>query len=600
MGQKLLFYKSSAEVPIAISCSGSLCALKRQIITSAMTSGLEFISRRSPIVCTGGCVASSQPLATQIGLDILKKGGNAADAAVAVAAALNVTEPASTGLGGDCFCLFYKADSKKIYALNGSGRCPRALHLELLKQQGFDEVNPLPSSHAHNVTVPGAAAAWVDTVSLFGSKKVSLGEILQPAIGLAESGFPVSEVSAFLWSFGAQKLQSPSNKFGADLLIGGQSPQHGQLFRNPSLANTFKALSKHGKKGFYEGRIAEAIVQVVQSNGGLLDLTDLSSHMTEQVQPVYTTYKGVKVWEIPPNSQGIAALMALNMLENYSVREWGHNSADYVHAVTEVLKRSTVDCQWYCADRAVVPVPTEELLSKAYSTKQVKLINMERASQSNNHGNPFETGNDTVYFTVVDEHGNACSFINSIYKSFGTGLVPEGCGFTLQNRGSGFSLSSVHPNSLAPGKRPFHTIIPAMATNAETEDLLCSFGVMGGFMQPQGHVQVLLDMVEFGMNPQRALDAPRFYVEYIKKDQKWHLYLEDGFPENIAEDLKTRGHLVHWPITGHDRKLFGGGQIITKGDWWRSSSDISKVWWAGSDPRGDGCAMGYCSVKDCY
>ncbi|XP_073437179.1 transmembrane 4 L6 family member 1 isoform X3 [Dendrobates tinctorius] len=523
--------------------------------------------------------------------DILKKGGNAADAAVAVAAALNVTEPTSTGIGGDCFCMFYKAEFKKVYGLNGSGRCPTALNLELLKQQGFDEEKPLPPAHAHCVTVPGAAAAWVDTVTLFGSKKLSLGEILQPAIELAESGCPVSEVTAFQWKVKAHKLQSPSNKFGADLLIHGQSPQHGQLFRNPSLANTFKELSKYGKKGFYEGRIAQAIVQVVRNNDGLLDLTDLSNHMTEEVQPICTTYKSVKVWEIPPNSQGIAVLMALNMLENVSIKALGHNSADYVHTVTEVLKRSTADASWYCADSAVLPVPTEELLSKVYCTKRGKDIDMKsffrlpssllfRASESTNHGNPFEMGSDTVYFTVVDEHGNACSFINSNYMDFGTGLVPEGCGFTLQNRGNSFSLSSIHPNCLAPGKRPFHTIIPAMATNAHTEDLLCTFGVMGGFMQPQGHVQVLLNMAEFGMNPQQALDAPRFCVEYIKKDQKWHLYLEDGFPGNIAEDLKARGHLVQWPITGHDRKLFGRGQIISKGDWWKSCeifSDSNKM-----------------------
>ncbi|XP_056420832.1 glutathione hydrolase-like YwrD proenzyme [Hyla sarda] len=567
-----------------------------------MTSLLEFISRRSPIVCTGGCVATNQPLATQIGLDILKRGGNAADAAVAVAAALNVTEPSSTGLGGDCFCLFYKAETKKVYGLNGSGRCPAALSLGLLKQQGFDEENPLPPTHAHNVTVPGAAAAWVDTISLFGSKKMSLGEILQPAIELAESGFPVSEVSAFEWKTTAHKLQSPSNKFGAELLINGQSPQHGQLFRNPSLANTFKTLSKHGKKGFYEGRIAQAIVQVVQSNGGLLDHTDLSSHVTEEIQPISTTYKGVKVWEIPPNSQGITVLMALNMLESFSVKEMGHNSADYVHTVSEVLKHSTADCHWFCADSAVVPVPTEELLSKAYSAKQVQHIDIKRASGDNKHGNPFDMGSDTVYFTVVDRHGNACSFINSNYMDFGTGLVPEGCGFTLQNRGNNFSLSNGHPNCLGPGKRPFHTIIPAIATNAATEDLLCSFGVMGGFMQPQGHVQVLLNMVEFGMNPQQAVDAPRFYVEYVEKDQKWHLYLEDGFPGKIVEDLKSRGHLVHWPISGYERKRFGRGQIITKGDWWRLNeifSESNHVWWAGSDPRGDGCAMGYCRVNDC-
>ncbi|XP_063772017.1 glutathione hydrolase-like YwrD proenzyme [Pseudophryne corroboree] len=557
----------------------------------------EFISRRSPIVCTGGCVASSQPLATYVGLDILKKGGNAADAAVAVAAALTVTEPTNTGLGGDCFCLYYEADTRKVYGLNGSGRCPRALNLEVLNQQGYNEDNPLPPTHAHNVTVPGAAAAWADTVSLFGSKKLSLEEILHPATELAEVGFPVSELSAFQWNKGSYKLQAVNNKYGADLLINGQAPKHGQLFRNPSLANTFKVLSKGGKKEFYEGKIAQAIVQVVQSNGGVLELEDLSSHETEEVQPVCTTYKGIKVWEIPPNSQGITALMALNMLENFCVKEMGHNTADYLHVITEVLKRSVSDCHWYCADPAFYPVPTKDLISKVYATKQSRRIDLQKASEGDEHGSPFEMGSDTVYFTVVDSHGNACSFINSIYMEFGTGLVPKGCGFALQNRGNNFSLSPAHPNCLSPGKRPFHTIIPALATAGHNDDLLCTFGVMGGFMQPQGHVQVLLNMSEFGMNPQQAVDAPRILVVYNKEDKKWHLYLEDGIARDVQEDLMARGHVVHWPISGYDRHMFGRGQIITKGEWWKAQQipiSGSKVWWAGSDPRADGCAMGYC------
>ncbi|XP_068136843.1 glutathione hydrolase-like YwrD proenzyme [Hyperolius riggenbachi] len=562
-----------------------------------MASTLEFISRRSPIVCTGGCVASSQPLATAIGLDVLKRGGNAADAAVAVAAALNVTEPTSTGIGGDCFCLFYRAEDKKVYGLNGSGRCPRALSLQVLKEQGFDEENPIPPTHSHNITVPGAAAAWADTIHLFGSKKLTLAEILQPAIDLAECGFPVSEVTAFLWNDVAYKLQAAHNKYGTELLIDGAAPQHGQIFRNPSLANTFKTVSKDGKKGFYEGRIAQAIVQVVQRSGGVLDLEDLSSHATEIVQPVCTIYKGIKVWEVPPPSQGIVALMALNILENFHIEEMGHNSADYIHILTEAVKLSVSDASWYCADPAVVPVPTEELISKAYATGRSKYINLQRASEDTSHGSPLNTGKDTVYFAVVDSNGNACSFINSNYENFGTGLVPEGCGFALQNRGKGFSLSPGHPNCLSPGKRPFHTIIPALATAVDTDDLLCAFGVMGGFMQPQGHVQVLLNMAEFGMNPQIAVDVPRILVEYDKQDQKWHLHLEEGIASDVAEALKARGHVVHWPVSGHNRKLFGRGQIITSGHWWKTR-DIpihsSRVWWAGSDPRADGCAMGYC------
>uniref|UniRef100_A0A8C5M9B7 Gamma-glutamyltransferase YwrD n=1 Tax=Leptobrachium leishanense TaxID=445787 RepID=A0A8C5M9B7_9ANUR len=557
---------------------------------------LHFISRRSPIVCTGGCVASSQPLATNIGLDILKKGGNAADAAVAVAAALNVTEPTSTGLGGDCFCLYFNAENKQIYGLNGSGRCPKALSIELLKEQGFTEESPLPSNHAHTVTVPGAAAAWIDTVSLFGSKQLSLLDILRPAIELAENGFPVSEVSAYLWKSSASLLQTPNNN-GAELLICGKAPEHGQFFKNPFLANTFKMLSQFGKKGFYEGWIAEAIVKVIRSNGGAMGLNDLASHVTEEVEPISTIYKGIKIWELPPNGQGITVLMALNLLQHFQVKDMGHNSAEYIHIITEVLKLCVTDCFWYCTDPLVDPVPTAELLSKAYTERQAKRIDLQRASGTKDHGNPFETGSDTVYFTVVDPQGNACSFINSNYKNFGTGLVPENCGFTLQNRGSNFSLSPRHPNCLAPGKRPFHTLIPAMATAADTRDLLCSFGVMGGFMQPQGHVQVVLNMTEFEMNPQQAVDALRFYVEYSTTDHKWQLYLEDGILKDVAESLKAKGHDVIWPVCGHDRSIFGRGQIISRGDWWRSEklpNNNNVVWWAGSDPRGDGCAMGYC------
>ncbi|XP_051873773.1 glutathione hydrolase-like YwrD proenzyme isoform X3 [Pristis pectinata] len=508
---------------------------------------LEFASRRSPVVCTGGCTASSQPLATGAGLDILKKGGNAADAAVAIAAVLSLTEPFSTGIGGDCNCLFYDTKTQSVFGLNGSGRCPQALTLDLLNSEGFDEKNPLPSVHANLVTVPGAAAGWCDTVSLFGSKKLSLAEILQPAINLAERGFPVTEITAFHWERGASILQSPGNPHGKDLLIEGRSPKSGQIFKNPLLAQTFK---------------------------------------------------GVRIWELPPNGQGIIALMALNMLERYNIKELGHNSADYIHLLVEAFKLSLADGSWFCADPTKVQVPLNELLSKQYCQQRSQLISLQRASSQCLHGNPCEASGDTVYFTVVDEEGNACSFINSNCLTFGTGLVPEGCGFTLHNRGFQFSLGAEHPNSLAPGKRPCHSIIPALATSSATGQLLCSFGVMGGIMQPQGQVQVLLNMMEFGMNPQEALDAPRFRVEYEKPDGAWKLSLEEGISQLAAQDLITRGHSVSWPVSGHDRSLFGRGQIIAKGMWWKlwpvlTGEDNPGVLWAGSDPRADGCAFGY-------
>ncbi|XP_054838233.1 glutathione hydrolase-like YwrD proenzyme isoform X2 [Eublepharis macularius] len=477
-----------------------------------------------------------------------------------------------------------------------SGRSPQSLTLALLKEHGFDEANPPPPLHAYYVTVPGAAAGWCNAIELFGSKNLSMEQILQPAIELAEKGFPVSEITSYYWKRDAHVLQAAGNPHGKDLLIDGQAPEHGQVFHNPFLANTFKELAKSGKQGFYEGHVAEAIIEIIHSNGGVMNLDDLKNHVTEQVKPIVTNYKGVNVWEIPPNGQGIIALLALNILENFNVKEMGHNTATYLHVLIEALKTSFSDALWFCADPEKVYVPTAELLSKSYARNRSQLIDLQRATCNLHPGNPFSVGSDTVYFTVVDAQGNACSFINSNYMGFGTGLVPDGCGFTLQNRGFNFSLHPEHPNCLAPNKRPYHTIIPALATAADSGELLCSFGVMGGFMQPQGHVQVLLNMLEFGMNPQQALDAARVFVEYNKKEDAWYIFLEDGVPQNVAEELRAKGHTVMMPVTGNSRSMFGRGQIITKGSWWRHGGKLSfssNVLWAGSDPRADGCALGY-------
>ncbi|XP_023700093.2 LOW QUALITY PROTEIN: glutathione hydrolase-like YwrD proenzyme [Paramormyrops kingsleyae] len=553
---------------------------------------LHFMSRRSPVVCLNGCDASSQPLASQIGLDTLKQGGNAADAAVAVAAALSVTEPCSTGLGGDCFCLYYEARTGQVRRLNGSGRSPRALTLEVLQGMGFDEASPPPLFHALNVTVPGSAACWCDTVELFGSKKLSLGEILQPATELALSGFPIAEVTAHHW---ANWAKVSGTDLSPDFLIDGRPPRHGEVFRNPALAQTFKELALHGKLGFYEGRIAEAIVDVVNRNGGVMSFLDLKSHAGTEVVPIFTDYKGVRLWEIPPNGQGIAALIILNILQNFSIREMGHNTAAYLHVLTEAIKLSVSDAARFCADPDKVSVPVEGLLSKDYARQRAQMINMTKASCVSTHGTP--PGGDTVYFSVVDQHGNACSFVNSNYMGFGTGLVPQGCGFSLQNRGANFSLDSSHGNCVSPGKRPYHTIIPALLTEPVSGRLLCSFGVMGGFMQPQGHVQVLLNMLDFGMNPQEALDAPRIFVKFDKSAQGWQLLVEAGIDEEVAADLQALGHRIFWPVLGHERVQFGRGQAIAVGTWWEPASGplntASRVLWAGSDPRADGCAVGY-------
>ncbi|KAK3753829.1 hypothetical protein QZH41_016733 [Actinostola sp. cb2023] len=550
---------------------------------------LSFNSRRSPILSLNGVVASSQPLASRIGLQILKHGGNAADAAVAVAAALNVTEPSSTGIGGDSFCLYYDAQSRKVSGLNGSGRAPSKLTLDHLCNEGISYPNTIPNCSAHAVTVPGAAACWVDTVEKFGSNKLTMQQILQPAINLAEGGFPVHHIAAEMWKTDAMCLQDPANKYGGDMLLDGQPPEEGDVMNMPHLAQTFKELATHGKDGFYKGRIAKAIVDVVNSHGGVMTLEDLAAHHTTQENPIHINYRGIDVWEMPPNGQGITALMALNILEGFDIKSMGHNSVEYLHVLTEALTLSFADSMWYVADPSKTHVPVKEMIDKDYAAKKRELIHKDRCLESYLRGKPLFKS-DTVYFTVVDEHGNACSFINSNYQSFGTGIVPEGCGFTLQNRGLNFSLDPSHPNSLAPCKRPYHTIIPGMATHGDTGELYASFGVMGGFMQPQGHVQVLTNMIDFEMDPQEALDMPRLCIDTSLNSQ---VCLEEGIPESTITGLKELGHKVKGPIRGHSRSLFGKGQIIAKKKGRANGGRERAVYWAGSDPRADGMAIAY-------
>lgn len=565
-----------------------------------MADKFKFASRRSAVISKNGCVASSNPAASQIGLDILKKGGNAADAVVAVAAALNVTEPMSTGLGGDAFCMFYDNATKTVKGLNGSGRCPQKLSLEKLKSEGFDQSHPLPPGHAHTVTVPGAASAWVDTVTKFGSGKLSLQEILQPAIKLAEEGFPVHEVAAVFWEKGSGVLKRTKNIHGHELLLNGKAPGHGDVMQNPFLARTFKELALNGKAGFYTGRVADEIAQVVQQHGGVLTPQDLAVHTCTEVEPISTVYKGCKVWELPPNGQGMTALIALNILEDLDLKSMGHNSGEYIHHVAEGLRLAFADTFKFCADPEHTDLPLEKLLNKDYARQRRTMIRKDSVISStdllSSHLDmPF--GTDTVYFTTSDSEGNACSFINSNYMGFGTGLVPKGCGFTLQNRGFAFSLDPSHRNALAPGKRPYHTIIPAMVTSADKNELLMSYGVMGGYMQPQGHVQVLLNMLEFGLDPQAALDAPRFCIGGNTCEPKSFLHtinIEEGIAEAVKKKLENLGHNVMM-VSGHDRALFGRGQTISRGSsWWRSSGNNTEtVYWAGSDPRSDGLVAAF-------
>jgi gamma-glutamyltranspeptidase/glutathione hydrolase len=541
-----------------------------------MDNAYSFSSRRSPVMGRGGMVATSRPLAVAAGLEILAKGGNAADAAVATAAALNVTEPTSTGIGGDCFALFYDARTKQVSALNGSGRAPTALTLERLRKDlGTAQPSSLPPFHAHTITVPGACAGWCDLVEHHGS--LSMAEVLAPAVRLAEEGFPVAPITAYFWQRGAEaQLKTALN--GREMTLGGRGPKAGELFRNPNLAKTFKKVAERGQEAFYEGEIAEAIASIIQQAGGCMTVGDLAAHRSTWEMPVSTTFQGLRLWECPPNGQGITALIALNILEGFDLPA-DPLSADRLHLEIEALRLAFADTRWYVADPSVVHVPVEELLSKEYAAMRRKKIDLSCATLDQRRGTPA-SGSDTVYLSVVDKAGNACSFINSNYLGFGTGIVPSGLGFTLQNRGHNFSLDPKHPNALAPGKRPYHTIIPAMITRDNSQSLFASFGVMGAFMQPQGHVQVFLALVD-GLNPQSALDLPRFCITDGTADGQ--VALEEGIPEKTIADLARRGHDVRL-VVGYERALFGRGQVILR-------DEQTGTLTGGSDPRADGCAM---------
>jgi len=535
----------------------------------------EFNSRRSPVTGVQGMVATSQPLAVAVGLEILSGGGNAADAAVGVAAALNVTEPTSTGIGGDCFALFFDANTRQVSALNGSGRAPAALTLERVKQEGYN--NELPQLHPYTITVPGACSGWCDLVEKHG--RLEMPAVLEPAIRLADGGFPVSPITAYFWERGAER-QLRQAWGGLELTIDGRAPRAGEIFRNPGLAHTFQIVAEGGKAAFYLGKIGEAVASAVQAAGGVLQVDDLANHCSTWEQPISVDYWGYRVWECPPNGQGLAALLALNILEGFELAKMDPFSTDRLHLEIEALRLAFVDTGWYVADPEFFSIPLDDLLSKEYANQRRRLINLHQATLDQKRGAP-KAFSDTVYLTVVDGEGNACSFINSNYMGFGTGIVPNGYGFTLQNRGHNFSLDAGHPNVLAPGKRPYHTIIPAMITRDADGSLFASLGVMGGFMQPQGHVQVISGLIDDGIDPQSALDRPRFCIADGTAGGK--VLLESGFPKHTLQALAEMGHSVNW-VDGMERSVFGRGQVILR-------DAESGVLWGGSDPRADGCAM---------
>lgn len=529
---------------------------------------------RSPVFGRNGMVASSQPLATAAGLEILRRGGNAADAAVATAAALNVTEPTSTGLGGDAFALFFNAKTEKVTALNGSGRSPAALTIDRIRREGLGD--GLPALHPYTITVPGACAAWCDMVDRHG--RLSMAEVLQPAIHLAEDGFPVAPITSWFWRNSADRLLSKTPN-GYEMLIDGHGPAAGEIFRNPGLAHTMRVIADGGKEAFYQGEIAQAISEVIKQAGGCMGLEDLAAHTSTWVDPIGVNYRGITIWECPPNGQGLAALLALNILEGYDLASIKPISAERLHLQIEAMRLAFADTRYYAADPVFAPAPLEGLLSREYSAQRRSEILLQKANPAIRHGAP-QTNSDTVYFCVVDGEGNACSFINSNYMGFGTGIVPKGWGFTLQNRGHNFSLDPDHPNRLEPGKRPYHTIIPAMATRADGT-LYAPFGVMGGFMQPQGHMQVACALLDDGQNPQAALNQPRFCIEPDEAGSV--VSLEEGISPDTAATLAKWGHRVRM-VKGVERALFGRGQIIRR-------NPETGVLEGGSDPRADGCAM---------
>ncbi|WVF66522.1 gamma-glutamyltransferase [Kwoniella sp. CBS 6097] len=557
----------------------------------------ETISRRSTVFSTKGVVCSSQPLASEAGLRILRNGGNAADAAIAMAAALNVVEPCNTGIGGDVFALFYSAKTQRVHAINGSGRSPAALTLQKVRDAGVEGIK-FPPECVHAATVPGAAAAWCDIIDKWGSGKQSLDQILEPAITLAEDGFVVHPQAAYEWGTCAPFLRKQASGINYPFLIDGKAPKAGEYFNNPALGNTFRTLAKEGKDGFYKGRIGKAIVNELQRRGSLITLNDLASHSTEFLDPISYTYgpEQLTIHECPPNGQGLAALIALGIVDVLredqvvDVESLEEGSAEWFHTLIEAMRLAFADAHAFIADPKFTDVPVETLLSKDYLRERAKLFDPTKAVAQFHQGRPMPSS-DTVYFTAADSEGNAISIINSNYLGFGTGIVPEGCGFSIQNRGMGFTLQEGHPNTLQGGKRPYHTIIPAMVTQGD--ELYMSFGVMGGVMQPQGHLQTFLNVIHRGHHAQAALDTKRFCVgglgSYTTTTPYYndHVCLEHGTDEAVIEKLKAMGHNVKI-VKGLEQVVFGKGQIILRTIDERSGK---RIWAAGSDPRGDGCAL---------
>ena len=536
--------------------------------------GLEFASR-SEVIATNGMAATSHPLATQTAISILKNGGNAIDAAIAANAVLGLVEPTGCGIGGDLFAIIWSADEKKLFGLNSSGPAPKNISINKLKQKGLEKIppyGPLP------VTVPGAVAGWVSIHKKFGL--LEFNKLFNDAINYAENGFPVTELVSYYLERSSEIFAAYPN-FKDVWMPNGKTPKKGEIFINKNLAENYKEIANTYGKSFYSGKIAENIVNTVNAQGGFFSMSDLNSFEPEWINPVSTNYRGYDVWELPPNGQGIAALQILNSLERFDIESMGFGTSDYIHLFTEAKKVVYEDRAKYYADTNFSNIPVEKLISKEYANERSKLINLKKSSKSFNPGN-LEIG-DTIYLTVADSFGNMVSLIQSNYRGMGSGVVPDNTGFMLQDRGEMFSLDPNHMNSLMPGKRPFHTIIPAFVT--KNDKPFISFGLMGGAMQPQGHAQIIVNLVDFKMNLQEAGDAPR--IRHVGSSQPTgekmldggYLSLEKSFDKNEISKLKKMGHKFQYDLGG-----FGGYQAIMIKD---------GVYYGASESRKDGHASGY-------
>jgi gamma-glutamyltranspeptidase/glutathione hydrolase len=522
-------------------------------------------SGRSTVYAPRGAVGTSQPLATGAALQVLQAGGNAFDAAVAAAAVLNVTEPYMTGIGGDMFALAWVADEGRLVGLDASGRSGSKTSAEELRAAGEDRV---PYRGPRSITVPGALSGWDALVSRYGT--MSLAEVLQPAIRIAQEGFPVSPIIAMDWQNTVDVLRQDEGA-AATFLVDGEAPRAGQWFRNPDLARTFRRIAEGGPQVLYGGALGSEIIRALDGMGGWLTLDDLAKQEVRWVEPMSVDYKGYTLWELPPAGQGVAALEMLKMLEGFDLRSMGHNSAPYLHTLIEAKKLAYADLAEYVADPDYMRIDPRRLLDREYVRGRAALIDPEHAARRTEPGKPV-TDSETIYLSVADQYGNMVSFICSIYEYFGSGVVVPGTGFVLQDRGAGFNLDEGSPDFIGPRKLPFHTIIPAFVTKDGAPWL--SFGVMGGSMQPQGHVQVLLNLVEFGMDLQEAVDAPRF-----RHFSGATVAIED-LPDSVSAQLRAMGHELRSP----EGVAFGGAQAVMK---------LERGWAAASDPRKDGMAAGH-------